>query len=60
MPTLVILGIYFVALGAVQSALEEIFVVVAYQQVSGGDEPRAIDPSFAPAGLAQGEIRIND
>jgi len=60
LPTLVACGIYFVILGAVQSALEEIFVVVAYQQASGNEDVQEISPQFPTTGFSQGELRIND
>ena len=59
-PAVVVCGIYWVILGAVQSALQEIFVVVAYQHASGTGNPEEIDPRFVTTAFSPGDIRISN
>jgi len=60
LPFFVVCGIYYVILGLVQSALEEIFVVVAYQHASGTGNPQDVDPQFVTTAFSRQEIRISN
>jgi len=60
LPLVVVCAIYCVILGLVQSALQEIFVVVAYQHASGTGNPRDIDPQFVTTAFSREDLRVSN